>query len=404
MTNFEKFLLDSYEVEANNDLELVEFLTSVSNRTHFEVIEPTSLQVYSLLNEPNEDANGIDIIKLDPAYSDMRLFLPNKGESYFAPEKGNVGTMPYEAFLENGMTEEFLEELKTVGYFFQMTTEAGKKVTLIPTKGFLATLCRQLGVGKLEEGISPMRDIYLTSRFSYCEPFTLVYRTDKKFGKAFGCFSPNFGKTPQTVILKFKEQLMRNNPNISVRHWEYTHSITSVDFCLNNEIFKLGKMKVTPGVRLSLSDIGDSSYTLQCVLYCNGSVVTLPESISRKRSGELDVESMVAEFLEVCTQELNNLKKLVETYKTISVTNIGLTCVAILKDIGFGAAIGKYQSIEIFKNFKENESSGTLEDVVCQILKIPGNVKANNIRSCMMRVSASIGQIFVSKEMKKLCK
>ena len=199
---------------------------------------------------------------------------------------------------------------------------------------------------------------------------------------------------------------MKNNPNISVRHWEYTHSITSVDFCLNNEVFKVGKLRVTPGVRLSLSDVGDSSYTLQSVLYCNGSVVTLPESISRKRSGELDVKSMVQEFNETCIPEINSLKEMLECYKNISVANIGLVCVDILKDVKFAttSGIGKTQGLEIYDNFTCNDVSGTFEDVICQLLKIPGNVKANNIRSCMARVSTCIGQIFTSKEVKKLCK
>lgn len=397
------FLKEDYSIEENQEGSLVQTLVSISNRTKFTVVEPASIEIYSILREPSEKATGLDIIKIKPAFADMRLFLPRKNEKpYFSLENGNCGTMPYQTFIDNGCPEEVLKELVSVGYFLQITTEMGTKVTLIPSKGFLATLCRQLGVGKLEEGIDPMRDIYLASRLVYCDPFTLVYRTNGKFGKAFGCFSPKFGDLPQTLVLDFKEHLMKANPNMSVRHWEYTHSITSVDFSLNDKVFRVNGMRVTPGVRLSLSDIGDSSYTLRNVLYCNGGVIALPAIVQKKRSKELDVKEMVTQFYQDCLPELEKVEIILKGAEKVVVSNKGAEISDLLKKIGFESSIGQRTAPAYFESYAQMNAPATFNEVLGEIMKIPGKAKAKECKSCLNRVSDCIGKVFSTKNVEKL--
>lgn len=400
-----KFLEESYEIVEHSEMGLFQILTHVSNRTHFELVDPVNITIFSLLREPTEDEDAFEVIKTKPAFADMRLFLPQKdGENYFSTERGNIGKMPYAIFLQNGASEEMLEEVKRVGYFMQVTTEENSIVTLIPSKGFLATLCRCCGVGKLEEGVDPMRDIYLASRLVYADPFTLVYRTDGRLGKAFGCFSPKFGTTPQLIVWDFKEELLRKYKNTTVRRWEYNHFITSVDFTLNDRVFRLGKMRITPGIRFTLSDVGDASYTFRLALYCNGGYILLPEFVSRKRSGTLNISEMIEEFYEKCIPELYNIQCLLEKADTIPVENIGENICSILSSYGFISAIGKTKAVEYYQKFRENTEDGTMVDVLQAILKISGIAKKQECNSCLKKTSECIGSIFTRTALQKILK
>lgn len=398
------FLTEGFAVEENQEGSLTQTLISVSNRTKFDVIDPIDINIYSVLREPGTKSTGFDLVKFQPAFVNISLFEPQTEPegSYFHPSKKNVGTMPFDTFLKEGLPKEVLEEIVEVGYFLQIKTEMGTKLTLVPAKGFLSTFCRQMGVGKLNEGIDPIRDLYLSSRLVYAEPFTLVYRTDGKFGKAFGCFSKNFGDMPQTLILDFKEKLKQKFPSLTVRHWEYTHSITSVDFSFNDKVFKINGMRVTPGVRLSLSDIGDSSYKLQNVLFCNGSVVTLPDAVQKKRTKSIDVKELVTGFFESCQPEQERIIQIVKNSASRSVSNKGAEIIRIFKEIGFSTAIGQRSASAIIAQFEEQNETTSLEDVLCNVLKIPGTVKTKECKSCLTKVSESIGKVFTLKSVAKL--
>ena len=131
------FLTENYSVEENCEGNLRQMLASISSRTKFELIEPAGITIFSLLRELSEDATSIDVVKVKPAFMDMRIFMPQKdaSDAYFTPEKGNVGSIPISLFTENGCPKEVVDELIKIGYFFQITTQAGTTVTLVPTKG-----------------------------------------------------------------------------------------------------------------------------------------------------------------------------------------------------------------------------------------------------------------------------
>ncbi len=393
------FLTENFSLEENQEGSLRQTLVSISNRTKFEIIQPAGIKIYSIFREPQPENKSMDVLKFHPAYTDISILLP--GSRYFEPEKHNMGTLTDEFFTDNGCPKEIVSEVKKTGYFLQVMKPDGSNIILFPAEGFMSTFCRQLGIGKLNDGIDPMRDAYLASRLVYCEPFTLVYRTNGKYGKAFGAFSPKFGKLPQTIIWEFKECLMNKNPNISIRHWEYTHSMTHVDFCLNDKVFRVGKMRVTPGVRLSLSDIGDCSYKLRAVLYCNGGSVTLPELVQRKRSGSLDVKEMVSEFYNTCLPEIEKIQENSQMLSGIPVNNEGECIISILKKLSFGSAIGKKTALSMYGEFLENTECTRMDKILCEILKIPGRVKSRECKSCLCKVSECVGRVYTLKEFNK---
>ena len=401
--NSKEFLMDSFSIEEDGDKNLVQLLTSISNRTKFQTVEPSSIKIISLTRIPTEDEDEMQVAILNPAYADARIFEVRK-DSYFAPEKGNFGSLPFKTLLSQGVSYEAINDIVDAGYFLQIADEYGTVTTLIPSKGFMATFCKQLGFNKIREGIDPMRDLFLASRLALADPFKLVYRRQGKFAKVFAAFSDKFCDTPQTIVLEFKDSLMRNFESASVRHWEYNHSITSIDFSLNKEKFKLGNMQIIPGIRLSLSDIGDCAYTLQSVFFCNGTHIILPNEVVRKRSRKMNVAEMTQDFADICLPQMRVLRKEMEKSMNSNVANVGAECVKLLSNVDFASAAGQSQSRTIFEFLEtEYDYPGSGADVAIALLRLPGKMKVNNVASCLQRASITIGSVFSTKEWKKLC-
>lgn len=389
------FLNEDFELTENREDGLRQAVCEMSERTCYKLVTPSNFMIYSLLKPRDDKKDAFHVAILDPDFSDMHILTPkNVAECYFRPENKTLGYVKIADLRKCGMTEEQIDEIEKNGYFLQYRTEKST-MTLIPSKAFLSTLCRQLGIGKLNEGIDSIRNIYLASRMRDGEPFTLVYRKSQSgYSKAFGCFSKKFPHHSQIIIFDFKDQLSAFGL-VSVRHWAINHFLTSVDFAFHDIGVRVGKLKLTPGVRLSLSDVGDSSYILQNTLYTNGGVVLFDELVSRKHTGTLEVEDMMRQYRENQYPKLKKAIALLEELDQIPVKDKRTAILLLFQKIQIASAFGKSNFKEFKKQYlpKEENIPCTALDVVLFILKIPGIVRPSYKAFATERVALAVGKV-----------
>jgi len=393
------FLDDDFEISESRENGFTLAINEMSKNTVYELVRPERFLIFSLI-EPIDNNGNMKVIRLNPDYMDMKLFMPrSNNDLYFRKETGNAGVQCVKKFKELGFTNTQIKEIERSGFFLQYQRDNGATITLIPSKAFLSTLCRQLGIGKLNEGIDPIRDIFIASKLRYADKFMLVYRKAGNalngHGKAFGCFTPKFSHTPQTIAFDFKNKLSEFG-TLSIRYWCINHFLTNVDFAFNNIGVRVEKTKITPGVRLTLSDVGDSSYRLQNALYLNGGTVLFEDlSMTRRHSGELKVEDMVSEYRNVLYPRLNDAIAVLETLDVIKVSNKNLAIKRIMKKIGFAAAIGVTNATGFKRKYLSDSNEGcTALDVALYMLKIPGIIKSQYKISVIEKASACVGKIF----------
>ena len=174
-------------------------------------------------------------------------------------------------------------------------------------------------------------------------------------------------------------------------------SNTSIDFSLNELSDTIGNMKITPGVRMVLSDVGDASFTLQSILIVNGGTVLLDDAIVRRHNVVLSAEEMVADYETKAYPKLIQIMETLRNLESIRVKEKGKAVKELLAKIKFRAAFGntyaaKYR--ELYISVIKNEPTSGI-DVVLEILKIPGNIQSKFCTSTEEKVALAVGQVLM---------
>lgn len=393
----------------NNDGSYL-FFKEVGKHTVYKVVHPEHIEIYSIVRprnkEKGKEEDFFEIIKLIPDYMDMRFFMPNNMDQfYFKSEMKTKGIVSCEKFRKAQITDKQINEIEDVGFFMQLIDpKKHSAFILIPSKNFFTPFCRKLGIGKVNYGIDPIRDIYLASRLKDANPFVIVYRTNDPatYGKAFTCFSEKTVKIEQSCIFDYKDALAKIEPNI-IRSWQYTHTRTDIDFSYPARSINLKqKCKITLGTRLSFSDIGECAFRLQNCIFTNGGTILLPQEASRKKSNKLSPEGIVKDYNSQCYMKFDKIMEQLKSYETIPVTDMQQSVWNILEKLKFSSAFGFSNTRDLQKNYLSTfEKEGDALDVVIKILKIPGVLQRNYPGTTHDRVNECIGKIFNLK-MEKL--
>lgn len=383
----EDFVLEDYKEGSLRDV-----LEEISDSTKFKIVEPARFKIYSIIH--TKDKGSLRIVALDPDFMTADILLsPDASSEYF--KQGNMGNLPIHSLKLRGMTNEQIEEVKRIGFLLRYRDDKSE-FTLIPSDAFLATLCRQLGIGRLSDGIDPLRDIYLASKMRYADEFGIVYRTYKGYGKVFGCFSPKFSATPQTVCYEFMEGLKDLGDvafNISIRRWKITHFLTTVQFSLNSLTEVIGGVKITPGVRLKLSDVGDASFTLESILCLNGGTVLLGDKVTRRHTGKIIPSDIISEYSK-CISHISDALGYLRDGEGMVVEDKFKEMKKLLKRIGFESAFGLRNTNAFLKEYLSEETvQCTYFDVLIDILKIPGIIQGKYQPNIEELVSLSVGGV-----------
>ena len=320
------------------------FFKEVGKHTVYKVVHPEHIEIYSIVRprnkEKGKEEDFFEIIKLIPDYMDMRFFMPNNMDQfYFKSEMKTKGIVSCEKFRKAQITDKQINEIEDVGFFMQLIDpKKHSAFILIPSKNFFTPFCRKLGIGKVNYGIDPIRDIYLASRLKDANPFVIVYRTNDPatYGKAFTCFSEKTVKIEQSCI------------------------------------------------------------------FTNGGTILLPQEASRKKSNKLSPEGIVKDYNSQCYMKFDKIMEQLKSYETIPVTDMQQSVWNILEKLKFSSAFGFSNTRDLQKNYLSTfEKEGDALDVVIKILKIPGVLQRNYPGTTHDRVNECIGKIFNLK-MEKL--
>ena len=383
------FLDEDFRLTGNKDYKLEEALKYMSDKTYHQTVIPAEFTLFSIV-EVNKKKEYFYAMKLLPDFIDLALFLTNNTQKhYFAPNNKNIGILPFDNFRQSGMTEKQIGDIAKSGFFLQHNGKT--RLTLIPSKALMATLCRQLGVGKLNAGIDPIRDIFLASRMKDADPIQMVYRQRDGYAKAFGCFSSRFHHRPQTVVYDIKNKI--SDGKIALTNWDITHFLTRIDYAYPEEQRIIGGVKIIPGTRIQLSDVGDSSYILQNTLHLNGGIVLLQQMESRKHSGELDVGEFTSAYREK-KKEIGSILEQIQAMSGESVDNMRETELSLHDKIKLKSSFGPIAYDEYLKKYSLEDKRGTMLDVILHMLKIPSYMQ-NVLSDYILReISACIGRLF----------
>lgn len=396
----ENFLDENYKFFSPRENGSHLFFKEVSNHTVYQLVRPEQIQMFSIIRPRKKDEDFFEVVKLLPDYMDMRFFMPNnQNQFYFDPEKKTKGTISCENFRKAKITEKQISEIESVGFFLQLVNpEKGTAFILIPSRNFFTPFCKKLGIGKVNYGIDPIRDIYLASRLKDADPFTIVYRTNDPatYGKAFTCFSEKTVKIEQNIVFDYKKELLEYVPNTLIKYWEYTHARTDVDFSYPSRSLNLkGKCKLTPGTRLSFSDIGECAFRLQNCIYTNGGTILLPQEVSRKKSNKLNAAEITSDYYSQCYMKFDKIFEQLRVYEKIKVTDLKQSVINILDRLDFSAAFGSSNTKDLDKTyFSTFEKNGDGLDVVIKILKIPGVLQRKYPYTTRERANQCVGKVF----------
>lgn len=399
------YLDDEWNVSGTDEEQFRSLIKDVSETTYTKVISPENFLIYSLLGFRKIKEQAFKVAIIDPDFATIGVLLPNSKGCYFSDKNKNIGLMTFEQLRKAGITDNQIQEIENEGFLLQYRTEK-RTLTLLPSKMLLATLCRQLGIGKLNSGPEPLRDIYLASQMNQKKKFKMVYRKYQGNAKAFACFGPKYYAEPQTIVLDIIERLREQGftDDISIKQWSVCHSNTIVNLEFTKMAQEFEDMKITPGVRLTTSDIGDSSYTLENFLSINDNIVILKDLVARKHTSELEVDVFVKHYIKEAFPSIVLIMSRIKKLDNVRVDNKKKTVLHLLEKAQFFHVLGIKNSTKVKEFLKQlPEGSCTGKNVIIEVLQIPGHLKELNIEH-NNRIAKSIGSIFSFDLIKEIYK
>lgn len=368
MCKFQDFLSDDFLVQGNDLKSLQEALSFVKEHTICEKVAPYNMVLFSLLSSKKRNDTGINLITIVPEEADSSLLLPEtEKEIHFSIQNKNKGSIRFETLEKWGIQKKDLQQIYCMGFFFQFTNEEGKQITMIPSEMFAKTFYKRLGCGKLQEGINPLRDIYIANRMKYSEEVTLIYRTQEGLAKGFAAFSPTFGSTSENIV----EDFCSSMKNAEVNNWQITHKQGIVDLVCPPSC--LGHVEGQFLMRFQWSDLGDACYSIQAGLFVNGSIILFPYKVERRHTNNFELKTLMEKF------QQEQFKMFYESLAFPALYSSNKTVYNPLKSIE--KFLSRIQSIvgkKVYKKLQDEilpelctESKTDYVNVLNQFLKIP---------------------------------
>lgn len=264
------FLLDSWEVTGNQFNELYEVLEYLSNSTQ---VLDTRTDVLGILTCKNpSEALGENGDSLN-GYLHDKVGTYNKGISVDWLTK-KYGATP--ALIDETINQSHMLFKLGEGYFFT-------------TKSVLKTLCQRAGSAmgdfalRDEIKIRFHRDAgyvqYMSAVPSQCK---VLYREDKGAKKAFAVFASRYRIIPQYPLIKYLVEGFEKEMGKAVLiHYIVNHFDTEIfiefpektkDF---QKVYSLPE-DVIPGIRIHISDTGESSFIINGTLRMKNMTIYIP--------------------------------------------------------------------------------------------------------------------------------
>lgn len=341
-------------------------LKEMTDRTEHHLTDPSYLDIFSIVRQSRNKKGErcLVLAHIEPVNANIKLLMPETPEEcYFRKENGTIGELSLSWFKDRGMSDELIDDILSQGLFFQYK-DAGATKTFIPSKLCMAVLAKQLGAGKPEPGINPLRDLYLASVMNCHDDITLITRKGGKFDKIFGALSSKTRLVPQTTAIDILEKI-REREKAEFVYCDIDHSRTLVDIELSDrEVYGY-----RPIIRIQLGGIGRIKYCMYTGLKCHGKTI-LGKEICAKRGA--DPEEALKLMLDAALKEIESHDV---KYKLLADTtplkDPAAEMLAVIKKIKLAEAVGITKADFVVEKLCAELKGSEKKDVYHALLKAP---------------------------------
>ena len=274
------------------------------------IIKQVKTDEITILHFGEADRNGY--------YSVRKLNIENVCVDSFEPELGEVIKVDRNILNKRyKLNDDLIDEIygcngdQEIGYAIMVEGSL-----YIPTRDFMATFCNSLGAGfnKLPTGRDLMRDLYIISHlFDAKEKLSFVCKHDPdcKYSvyRVFAAFSDSFKLHDNSNILFLVDNIINRGYEIS--KYTMNHSVSEIDFYDPNGGVTFGGKTVYSGIRLSWSDVGDASFSLNSTMIVDGSVTltNIKRTLGHKTSFDKNAyKNLLSEFFPLLMKETTLFK------------------------------------------------------------------------------------------------
>ena len=296
-------LLDSYYVEGSDINEFYEQVIAMSKRTHIHKIFGSDVSFGSEYTGKfqNYNVNGTSNVKADMSSFIAFYHLTAANLEKIRNNVKNENEKPMVGVVQKSiLTPELISELSS-GTGLIMCCERGNFVknrslkTLLVSNNTLKTLSQRVELGGnnffTQKGF--FRDLYLASIiFEKNIEMTIVYREIERAGKLFATFSNKYHCTIKQDILV---DVMKH-PNFAFK--DFTMKSYRIDNFITEAILVSEtdpETGITPGIIITNSDTGYSSFSIQTAFFAENSYVIHSE-FTIKHSKKLKVDNILSTF------------------------------------------------------------------------------------------------------------
>lgn len=294
MKNNSNFLSENYLMRGVEADDLKKEIHRISRSTVCQHVNSVDFRIYSV-TEADED--GFTMLRLNPTGLDMTNLICQSGKEtdyYFSRNKNNYGKVSYEELKKYGIDSEMIEAIRTYGFYLEYMDERESRI-IIPTGGSLTSFYKELRLRRLDDGIDPFRDIYLSSRMAEGYEFSVVLRGVQ--GSVCRMISAASRKhhylSMEETAGAMLDGIMKTHDTAYVMSWQMSQEKTVINLVYDDMLFTVGNVEVYPGTQILASDSGQAAITLRNILYVNESPIVLSDGFSKRNIGEIEPASVL---------------------------------------------------------------------------------------------------------------
>lgn len=276
-------------------LESLEFFHDSSKQMY---IEPESLCLCSVYRCTKDE---LWIVKTDlqmATFSNLytQIMTGNKSDS----AAYDFCRVPKKRYYSMGLTEDDVKKMAKVGMFFEYEGN-----TVILSKRFLYHLSNVMNIGVVEQGMNPIRELFLANQLFDMDPFYITVRKKQDVYKAFyASVTPNCSNDIIKICKVILEHMV--DKGASIYSWEIAHEKTEICFYYPEyavEGFDFG-------IIFRISDTGEHATSLCNVVIAESTVFLMRDAILSKRNfGSIDAEKLIREFESMTEGSLEEYRK-----------------------------------------------------------------------------------------------
>lgn len=299
----ENMLKDTWSLQGNDLDELKEVIEAMTKATTFEKWKSADISLLSLIRTSKEniakkdgtteeDVDLVDSIYLNPNFlpsENLGLTLDANIKKYRQPKK------------HPEIIDEWQNKTKLALIY---TNKKGSQIFYFTSGNTLQTLDRFGMSGDFLQTPCLERDMMIAKRFQEDLGITAVVRTVGKVRKVFTILSDKYTHINQKILFEIIEKIKNSTEmkNPTCYKWEVSNFFTRLFIEFPDKAHELSKLyglskEMIPGVVITTSDTGDSSFTV-CGTWrtAGSSSIAINSEVKRKHIGNIDINKIVDEI------------------------------------------------------------------------------------------------------------